>query len=1367
MPDVGEENICVCGKSCLLYTLAANAEPLKLRIKDPGAVIYRDREALYFPLTDRNIPAERLLGSYENRHRQALKVLKDYPVSGIAPVTALCDCYYGIGIIDGKVLFNANTIPECLKDRQFPVINSRLEKISYRQLAKWAGELARALRELHLLGLSHGDATVFNVVVDIENHAHWIDLENLNFDRQQIDNDTASFIFHVFLFACELVPEIPEDLWCGLGKIFESSANEQEVLDKFIALMDAPGKLIPAPPAENRARTLALLGNIPSGVMQREFMKNCMHYLFRSSVYFQKDFLWLANWNSQLLNRGDVSEQLAAVNDTLAKLEQMREDLQWSLNLERENSGKWKETLLNREKEFSAFENRLQQEISSVSGQLESEKQRAAELSASLESEKQRAAELSASLESEKQRAAELSASLDIERNKNMAMDARLKDEVMKNTELAEKLQAESERLSAAECRIRQLSDQIAKLAACEVELADKNAELKKLQAENAAYRDLLCALRNTLEASSQNFSFRIAKALQIVRHPSLAGMPGRFSALGKMILSKISRKEFAPGYLACDTAINQLDNGVAAIAGLGDFENCEVPDVPDENVLISIVLPVYNQADMVHESIESVLAQTYSNWELIIINDGSKDGLAEAVAPYLKDKRIHYLEQANQRLPKALSNGFSFVSGELLTWTSADNIMHPQMLRRLSAFLRHHPEVTMVYADYMVIDDHGEPFTAQWFRPHNRKSPDSPDIRLPRSTRTLNTIQDNFIGACFMYRRAAKALINDYDPRLGVEDYDYWMRINSMMKISHLGSDESLYRYRVHDNSLSAQAAELKITEKCMHLMEYEKERFSFYFKPFDIYGSYLQSDLIYGDFPVIFHNGNYEKDDLPGKFDKRILLVKGGMLASYTPAELKRYNYIGVFFAPGEKNDIGKNAYLIRRFKIKCFALPGSEESRRLKVMINDSVECQPFEMGLYTMIGANNHLFFKGTHSAEEISRVLPVVPAAKNGRVIVLLENLGNGGMEQVAYDMVRCFNAAGQEALLVSVNGKGADVKLPEDIICYTLDEAGREEDFKRLLAEKEHQAVISHYCTWGAEMAFEAGIPFFQVIHNSYCWFEEKHIREYLDADRFTAGYIAVSANAAWYAMENLNLPAEKMMIIENGVEFEKFNYSESGRKAFRERMGFADNHFVLLNPASCHATKGQLNLVSAFAAAYRKNPDLRLVMAGKIMDNSYYKQIKAVIAREKLESVVFADCFFENMAEVYSGADVVVLPSFWEGCSLAVAETIHMRRPLLATNVGDIQRQTDCCNCVLMDLPYNYLTELNGKTYSKEVFKPHARLIEIIEKGIEQICSGDYPRGEYTSFSEQPAQEVYGRYLKIINYFSGNFSIEAIRHNV
>lgn len=242
---------------------------------------------------------------------------------------------------------------------------------------------------------------------------------------------------------------------------------------------------------------------------------------------------------------------------------------------------------------------------------------------------------------------------------------------------------------------------------------------------------------------------------------------------------------------------------------------------------LVSVILPVYNQAALLDESVRSVLAQSYRNFELIIIDDGSTDEVQAVLQPYLHLPRVRCISQTNHGLPHALNRGFAQARGEFWTWTSADNAMAPTMLETLVAALDARPGPDMVYADYLAIDDRGLPLADPLWLSHRRPDPASAAIRLPHSAEALNSVLDNFIGPCFMYRGWVGRCIGDYDLRLpGVEDYDYWMRINAYFELSHLGREDLLYRYRVHDNSLTARAEALGIPARIRWLMAYEKER-------------------------------------------------------------------------------------------------------------------------------------------------------------------------------------------------------------------------------------------------------------------------------------------------------------------------------------------------------------------------------------------------------------------------------------------------------------------------------------------------------------------------------------------------------------
>lgn len=240
---------------------------------------------------------------------------------------------------------------------------------------------------------------------------------------------------------------------------------------------------------------------------------------------------------------------------------------------------------------------------------------------------------------------------------------------------------------------------------------------------------------------------------------------------------------------------------------------------------LVSVILPVFNGGGLLDASIQSVIDQYYKNFELIIIDDGSTDDTLERVRCWEKrDSRISVVHQDNQKIPRALNRGFSLAKGEYLTWTSADNVMHPDFLARMVDFLTQHSSIALCYANMRLIDESGAPIhNNKWFPKPN----ESEVVAFPPAELFMNAHGENLIGAAFMYRRIVKELIGGYDPNLyTVEDFDYWLRINDFFDLCHVDFDDAIYDYRIHNESLTSRAKELHINEVKNALMLLEKRR-------------------------------------------------------------------------------------------------------------------------------------------------------------------------------------------------------------------------------------------------------------------------------------------------------------------------------------------------------------------------------------------------------------------------------------------------------------------------------------------------------------------------------------------------------------
>ena len=255
----------------------------------------------------------------------------------------------------------------------------------------------------------------------------------------------------------------------------------------------------------------------------------------------------------------------------------------------------------------------------------------------------------------------------------------------------------------------------------------------------------------------------------------------------------------------------------------------------------VSVVLPVWNQAEFLAGSVRSVLAQSYENLELIVVDDGSDEDLSSALTPWLDDSRVRVIKRRHEGIAAALNAGFREASGDFLAWTSADNLMKPEMLSALLGYLLRRPSVRMAYSNIELIDDRGRPLTGSDVRVMHQRPHVTHQLDLPRSTEALGLEDDNFVGSCFLYRRSAAMAAGEYDGSLlGAEDYDYWLRLTEIGEVRRIDGDECLYAYRVHDGSLTGRHDHGAIRDNMRIARERHLERLRRVRQPFRVFVFY-----------------------------------------------------------------------------------------------------------------------------------------------------------------------------------------------------------------------------------------------------------------------------------------------------------------------------------------------------------------------------------------------------------------------------------------------------------------------------------------------------------------------------------------------
>ena len=205
-------------------------------------------------------------------------------------------------------------------------------------------------------------------------------------------------------------------------------------------------------------------------------------------------------------------------------------------------------------------------------------------------------------------------------------------------------------------------------------------------------------------------------------------------------------------------------------------------------NPKVSIVIPVYNGANYVANAIQSALNQTYSNTEVIVVNDGSTDNGATANICLSYGDQITYLEQENQGVAGAMNTAFKHLTGDLFCWLSHDDEHLPMKTKKQVEFLRKYGRDNFIlFGNYFLMDDNGE----TW---HESQM----DEALLRKKPAIALLRGMVNGCTLMIPTGIirKHLPFRTDLRF-TQDYDMWDRLREDGEF--LFQPETLVRYRIH----------------------------------------------------------------------------------------------------------------------------------------------------------------------------------------------------------------------------------------------------------------------------------------------------------------------------------------------------------------------------------------------------------------------------------------------------------------------------------------------------------------------------------------------------------------------------------------
>jgi len=225
---------------------------------------------------------------------------------------------------------------------------------------------------------------------------------------------------------------------------------------------------------------------------------------------------------------------------------------------------------------------------------------------------------------------------------------------------------------------------------------------------------------------------------------------------------------------------------------------------------ILTVLLPVYNAEAYIAEAIESILSQTFGDFELLIINDGSTDSSPQIIGSF-HDERIHFVNnQSNLKLIATLNRGIDLAKGKYIARMDADDVSLPQRLRKQVDFMEAHPDVGVC---------------GSWFESFGgqRKVVEYPE--KDEDIRIMMLYQTPFCHPSVIFR---KEVFNKHGIRflpefIHAEDYEVWVQLADRTRFANI--PEALLRYRLHSGSVSSshQSVQEKNTLKIIR-MAFEK---------------------------------------------------------------------------------------------------------------------------------------------------------------------------------------------------------------------------------------------------------------------------------------------------------------------------------------------------------------------------------------------------------------------------------------------------------------------------------------------------------------------------------------------------------------
>ena len=230
--------------------------------------------------------------------------------------------------------------------------------------------------------------------------------------------------------------------------------------------------------------------------------------------------------------------------------------------------------------------------------------------------------------------------------------------------------------------------------------------------------------------------------------------------------------------------------------------------NINTKEVLVTVYLVCHNYEEYVEESIESVLAQTYKNFELIIIDDGSTDNSKDIINRYVKYPNVRIIFQENKGLIATNNIAIRAANGKYVMRLDADDYLHESALLVLVSAIQESEDLALVFPDYYYIDKNSNVIGQE--RRHNFQS-------------DVNLLDQPAHGACTLIRRKYLLEVGGYSGEFDCQDgWDVWLKLTEIYKVGNVNLP--LFYYRKHGENLTSNTEKLLKTRSNIYKKHAER---------------------------------------------------------------------------------------------------------------------------------------------------------------------------------------------------------------------------------------------------------------------------------------------------------------------------------------------------------------------------------------------------------------------------------------------------------------------------------------------------------------------------------------------------------------